>query len=123
VFERAGLLWVFNFHPTKSFADYRVGVEQSGTYQIVLDTDDPEFGGLNRNAKGTRFFTDPLEWNGRKNFIQVYVPTRTAIVSILRHRCSPAKLIYLLGACTRVDPIVVSLPGTPAAQHQTYLGI
>jgi 1,4-alpha-glucan branching enzyme len=30
VFERAGLLWVFNFHPTNSYTDYRVGVEQAG---------------------------------------------------------------------------------------------
>ena len=82
VFERAGLLWVFNFNPTQSFADYRVGVEQAGTYQVVLDTDDPDFGGFNRNAKGTRFFTDPLEWNGRRNFLQIYIPTRTALVSL-----------------------------------------
>lgn len=81
VFERAGLLWIFNFHPTHSFADYRVGIEQSGTYQIILDTDDKEFGGHGRNAPGTRFFTTPFEWNTRKNFIQVYIPTRTAIVS------------------------------------------
>ena len=83
VFERAGLLWIFSFHPTKSFEDYRVGVQQAGTYQIVIDTDDAEFGGFGRNAKGTRFFTTPFEWNGRKNFLQVYIPTRTAIVSLL----------------------------------------
>ncbi len=82
VFERAGLLWIFNFHPTQSFADYRVGVEQGGTYQIVLDTDDKAFGGFGRNVPGTRFFTTALEWNGRSNFTQVYIPTRTAIVSI-----------------------------------------
>ena len=40
VFERAGLLWIFNFHPTKSYPDYRVGVEiQAGTYRVVLNTD------------------------------------------------------------------------------------
>lgn len=83
VFERAGLLWIFNFHPTNSFADYRVGVEESGTYRIVLNSDSPEFGGFNRIDQGTRFFTTPLEWNGRKNFTQVYIPTRTAIVSTL----------------------------------------
>ncbi|MCJ1462318.1 alpha-1,4-glucan branching enzyme [Pseudocyphellaria aurata] len=83
VFERAGLLWIFNFHPSQSFADYRVGVEQSGTYQITLDTDDIAFGGLGRNVHGTRFFTTPFAWNGRKNFIQVYIPTRTAIVLAL----------------------------------------
>lgn len=83
VFERAGLLWIFNFHPSQSFTDYRVGVEQAGTYQIVLDTDDAAFGGFGRNAKGTRFFTTPFEWNGRKNFTQVYLPTRSAIVLAL----------------------------------------
>ncbi|KAE8168262.1 1,4-alpha-glucan-branching enzyme [Aspergillus tamarii] len=83
VFERAGLLWIFNFHPTKSFTDYRVGVEQAGTYRIVLDTDDPAFGGLNRNLKETRFFTTDMPWNGRSNFLQVYIPTRTALVLAL----------------------------------------
>src|SRR5271168_1609867 len=81
VFERAGLLWIFNFHPTKSFTDYRVGVEEAGVYRIVIDTDAKEFGGLGRNAKETRFFTTNLEWNNRKNFTQVYIPTRTALVS------------------------------------------
>jgi 1,4-alpha-glucan branching enzyme len=80
VFERAGLLWIFNFHPTESFTDYRVGVEEAGTYRIVLDTDDPAFGGFGRNMKETRFFTTDMEWNGRRNFLQVYIPTRTALV-------------------------------------------
>ena len=81
VFERAGLLWIFNFHPTKSFPDYRVGVEQEGTYRLVINTDSTDYGGFERIDAGTRFFTTPFEWNGRKNFTQVYIPTRTAIVS------------------------------------------
>ena len=80
VFERAGLLWIFNFHPTSSFPDYRVGVEHSGTYRVVLSTDDKAYGGFERIDASTRFFTTPFEWNGRKNFTQVYIPTRTAIV-------------------------------------------
>lgn len=83
VFERAGVLWVFNFHPTDSFTDYRVGVETAGTYRVVLDTDDKQFGGLGRNDKSTRFFTTDMEWNGRKNFLQVYIPTRTALALAL----------------------------------------
>ncbi|KAA8650383.1 1,4-alpha-glucan branching enzyme GLC3 [Aspergillus tanneri] len=83
VFERAGLLWVFNFHPTQSFTDYRVGVEAAGTYRIVLDTDDTEFGGLGRNHKDTRFFTTDMPWNERSNFLQVYIPTRSALVLAL----------------------------------------
>jgi 1,4-alpha-glucan branching enzyme len=77
------LLWIFNFHPSSSFTDYRIGVEQGGTYKIVLNTDDPEFGGLGRVKNDGRFFTTDFAWNGRKNFVQVYIPTRTAIVSFL----------------------------------------
>nr|OQO16776.1 1,4-alpha-glucan-branching enzyme [Rachicladosporium sp. CCFEE 5018] len=83
VFERAGLLWIFNFHPSSSFTDYRVGVEQAGTYKIVLNSDDPEFGGLGRVKNDGRFFTTDFKWNERKNFVQVYIPTRTAIVLAL----------------------------------------
>ena len=81
VFERAGLLWIFNFHPTASYTDYRVGVEQAGTYRIVLDTDDAAFGGFGRNQKETRFFSTDLAWNGRANYLQVYIPSRIALVT------------------------------------------
>jgi len=83
VFERAGLIWIFNFHPTESYADYRIGVEQEGTYRVVLNTDMKDYGGFERIDSGTRFFTTPFAWNERKNFTQVYIPTRTAIVLAL----------------------------------------
>lgn len=54
VFERAGLLWIFNFHPTQSFVDYRVGVEAAGTYRVVLNTDSKAFGGFERIDENTR---------------------------------------------------------------------
>uniref|UniRef100_H2ZI27 Alpha-amylase/branching enzyme C-terminal all beta domain-containing protein n=1 Tax=Ciona savignyi TaxID=51511 RepID=H2ZI27_CIOSA len=49
VFERAGLIFVFNFHPTKSYPDYKIPVRQCGSYKIMLDTDDHCFGGHKRN--------------------------------------------------------------------------
>jgi 1,4-alpha-glucan branching enzyme len=82
VFERAGLVFAFNFHHSQSFPDYRIGIEQAGTYRVVLNTDLKDYGGFERIDSGTRFFTTDMEWNGRKNFTQVYLPTRTAIVSI-----------------------------------------
>lgn len=96
VFERAGLLWIFNFHPTKSYTDYRVGVEEGGVYRIVLDSDSSEFGGFNRNAKETRFFTTDFAWNNRRNFVQVYIPCRTALVSVQPSTCfgQLANIIY-----------------------------
>lgn len=70
-FERAGLVFVFNFHASKSFTDYRVGVDVAGTYQVVLSTDDALFGGFDRIDKSCRHLTDPLGFANRRNFIQV----------------------------------------------------
>jgi 1,4-alpha-glucan branching enzyme len=72
VFERAGLLFIFNFHTSNSFTDYRVGVEEAGTYRIVLNSDRKEFGGFERIDENVRFFTTDMPWNNRRNFTQVY---------------------------------------------------
>ena len=94
VFERAGLLFVFNFHPSNSFTDYRVGVDQPGEYHIVLSSDEKQFGGFDNIKMDSKFFTTPMEWNNRKNWLQVshcffapaltlfqvYIPSRTCIV-------------------------------------------
>jgi 1,4-alpha-glucan branching enzyme len=71
VFERAGLLFVFNFHSTNSFADYRVGVDVAGEYKIVLSSDDKQYGGFENVDVNAKFVTTPLEWNGRKNWLHV----------------------------------------------------
>ena len=80
---RAGLVFIFNFHPTESFSDYRIGIEQSGTYKIVINTDAKEVGGFGNIDSSTRFFTTPMEWYGRKNWTHIYVPSRTAMVLAL----------------------------------------
>lgn len=98
VFERANLLFIFNFHPTQSFTDYRVGVHDAGEYTIVLSSDEKRFGGFENVVPGGSYVTTPMEWNGRanwtqvsvpgeaestglkKNGTQVYIPTRTCIV-------------------------------------------
>lgn len=80
VFERAGLLFIFNFHPSQSFVDYRVGVDVPGKYRVVLSSDENRFGGHDRVALDSEYFTTPMEWNNRKNWTQIYIPTRTALV-------------------------------------------
>ncbi|KAJ8912435.1 hypothetical protein NQ315_006102 [Exocentrus adspersus] len=78
-FERGGLLFVFNFHPTKSFVDYRIGIEEAGEYHIVLCSDDKIFGGFGRIDTSIHASTTPERYSGRRNYIQVYIPSRTAI--------------------------------------------
>ncbi|RKP36917.1 glycoside hydrolase superfamily [Dimargaris cristalligena] len=79
-FERGPLLFIINFHPTQSFTDYRIGAPKSGNYQMVLNSDAPEFFGYNRLDQNQVFTATPGEWNGRPNYIQVYIPSRTAII-------------------------------------------
>ncbi|QLL34484.1 hypothetical protein HG536_0G03460 [Torulaspora globosa] len=83
VFERNGLLFIFNFHPTQSFTDYRIGVETPGCYRIILNTDRKQYGGFDRIDESSKFFTTNMAWNNRKNFIQVYIPSRVALVCAL----------------------------------------
>jgi len=60
VFERAGLLFVFNFHPMNSYADYRVGVDVEGEYGVVLNSDEKErFGGFDNVESESLYFTTP----------------------------------------------------------------
>ena len=79
-FERGGLLFVFNFHPTKSFVDYRIGVTKLGTYSLVLSSDRKEFGGFDLvNEKSTQKAQD-VPWHELKQSVLVYVPSRVALV-------------------------------------------
>eukprot|EP00160_Parvularia_atlantis_P020804 Unigene8767_Nuclearia_a/m.26834 Unigene8767_Nuclearia_a/g.26834 ORF Unigene8767_Nuclearia_a/g.26834 Unigene8767_Nuclearia_a/m.26834 type:complete len:677 (+) Unigene8767_Nuclearia_a:3-2033(+) len=80
VYERAGLLFVFNLHSSKSFTDYRIGTEMSGKYVIVLNTDSQRFGGQEHVQATSEYFSSGDGFDGRRHSIQVYIPSRTALV-------------------------------------------
>ncbi|XP_057206931.1 1,4-alpha-glucan-branching enzyme [Triplophysa rosa] len=80
VFERANVLFVFNFHPTQSYTSYKVGVGSAGKFKIKLDSDEIHYGGHGRLDHSTEFFTEPVAFNDRPNSMMVYIPCRTAIV-------------------------------------------
>jgi len=72
VFERGeGLVWAFNFHGTKSFDGYKIGVLWKGKYQVILSSDDSEFGGHNRVDKSVVHETGGEGYNGRPASLQV----------------------------------------------------
>ncbi|MEO0899906.1 MAG: alpha amylase C-terminal domain-containing protein [Bacteroidota bacterium] len=56
-FERANLIFVFNFHPTQSVMDYKFYVPEKGTYELILNSDKPELGGFDRLDESTPFHT------------------------------------------------------------------
>ena len=77
-FERRGLIFVFNFHPFQSWTDYRIPVP-AGKYLMILDSDADTYLGHNRLAAGQVHFTMTHETQGW-HYLQLYLPTRTALV-------------------------------------------
>lgn len=80
-FERAGLVFLFNFNPTRSFSDYPVDMSPA-EYQLILDSDAIEFGGHGRIQPGQVYFTQSysLPGGGMLHRSTFYLPTRTALV-------------------------------------------
>lgn len=72
-FERAAVLFVFNFHVSQSFTDYQIGVNMPGEYKIILNSDDPKFGGHNRIDTAVSHFTSDDGFAGRKYSIKVCI--------------------------------------------------
>ena len=80
-FKRGDLVFVFNFNPFQSFADYGI-LAPMGEYEHVLSTDNPLFGGygnIDESVKHTTHSDDlysPLgiEW------LKLYLPSRSAMV-------------------------------------------
>ncbi len=80
VFQRGALVFLFNFSPAASYADYAVPLEP-GDYRWVLDTDAGAFGGHDRIAPGQRFFTTPDPPGAPiRHVARAYLPARTAMV-------------------------------------------
>ena len=75
-FIRGNLLFIMNFSPNQSWTDYGVPAA-AGSYGVILDSDNQQFGGQNRIDDSTRYFTSPQE-NGHQ--LQVYLPARTGII-------------------------------------------
>ena len=80
VYRRGPLVFVFNFHPTESYTDLRIPVPDPADYKIVLDTDNPHFEGFGRVSGDTVFPWQHVPMYGRNQSIQIYLPSRTALV-------------------------------------------
>jgi len=79
VYSRGKYLFVFNFHPSQSFADYGIPMDAS-KYKIVLDTDDERFGGQNRIDRQMTYYTIPLTGLTSQHYLRLYLPARTGLV-------------------------------------------
>ena len=78
IYTKGEYVFIFNFHPEKSFDGYFVPVGEKGTYRVALTTDSAEFGGFSRVDASVKYktVTTPAGWVGFK----CYIPCRCAIV-------------------------------------------
>ncbi|VAH48080.1 unnamed protein product [Triticum turgidum subsp. durum] len=80
VFEKGDLVFVFNFHWSNSYFDYRVGCLKPGKYKVVLDSDAGLFGGFGRIHHTAEHFTSDCQHDNRPHSFSVYTPSRTCVV-------------------------------------------
>ena len=76
VFYRHGLIFAFNFSPNKSLTNVLVPTFGETDYEVALCSDDFRFGG---NGLVYHMTYPSKKFNG-KNYIELYIPARTAIV-------------------------------------------
>ena len=76
-YQRGSLLFVFNFHPVKSFPGYALKLPSPGEWELILSSDDEDFGGFGRQQRRSRHFTVADQQ------LQLYLTNRTALV--LKH--------------------------------------
>lgn len=79
-FKRAGLLFVFNFHPTSSYSGY--GFEAPpGKYRMIFNSDGKEYGGHSRLIPDQYHLTiADISGYRDRHFLRLYLPTRTAMI-------------------------------------------
>ncbi|MCD4722103.1 MAG: alpha amylase C-terminal domain-containing protein [Desulfobacula sp.] len=83
-FERKKIIFVFNFHHSKSFSDYMFAAP-AGEYRVDLNSDEIRFGGKGRLEQGQVHFTivDPKR-SDKGSLLSLYLPTRTVIILKLK---------------------------------------
>ena len=80
IFERAGLIFAFNFHPDRSYSDYRFEAPP-GRYQMIIDSDAKLYGGHGRLGADQEHLTFSNAGADRNlQYLSLYLPCRTALI-------------------------------------------
>jgi 1,4-alpha-glucan branching enzyme len=80
-YRRGELVFVLNFNPVTSFTGY--GIPVKGKYRIILNSDDPLFGGQGRIDNRQDYFSVPDHGQyvvSAPHHLKLYLPARTAMV-------------------------------------------
>ncbi|MDO4726929.1 MAG: alpha amylase C-terminal domain-containing protein [Porphyromonadaceae bacterium] len=77
-YRRGDLVFVFNFSPSHSYTDYGI-LAEAGSYRVVLNSDNPQYGGFGLSDDTIEHFTQPSDVEG-KELLRLYIPSRSALV-------------------------------------------
>ncbi|MDN4754388.1 alpha amylase C-terminal domain-containing protein [Porphyromonadaceae bacterium W3.11] len=80
-YSRGDYLFVYNFHPSKSFVDYQI-LAPIGKYRMVLSSDEARFGGqelVDRAIDHLTMYDREYEIYGHE-WLSLYIPARTAMI-------------------------------------------
>ncbi len=73
---RGGLVFAFNFHPTRSAAGILIPVHKKGHYTVEFSTDDWKYGGYGQ----VYHMSYASKTVGGREYIELYLPARVAVV-------------------------------------------
>jgi 1,4-alpha-glucan branching enzyme len=80
IYRRGPLVFVFNFHATESYSDFRIPVPDPKDYKPILNTDDKRFSGTGLVDANVTYFKQNVPYAGRQQSVQIYIPARSAQV-------------------------------------------
>lgn len=77
IFERRGLIFIFNFSSQNSIPDYEFQVPSHGNYSVILNSDHKGYGGFARTDGQNEYHT---VLKNKVPFLKMYITNRTAFV-------------------------------------------
>lgn len=82
MYEKGDLLFIFNWHMTKSYEGYNIGTKWRSEHFILYDSDEERFDGHKRltDAHNKWFQVENRNTNQRPYTIKIYLPSRSCIV-------------------------------------------
>lgn len=80
IYRKAELIFVFNFHPTRSYENFYFPTHEEASYLVIFDSDASSYGGYDRISRETVYKSHPLSEMEGMNGITIYTPSRTVLV-------------------------------------------
>lgn len=79
-YRKKDCVFIFNLHPTNAYAGFELPIHETGSFQVVLDTDEKRFGGQARISHDIVYQSGTLSQFPDYAGIVIYSPSRTAMV-------------------------------------------